>query len=107
MGMQMLDKNTGGDADAWDDGNDTDKLEKENLTLKEKLGATTRELDVVKAQAKGFEREHDRLLSQIQELEDRFDGNPVEQKKKSEQRGSRRVFFRKAATDGFWTEGFK
>lgn len=78
--MRMLD-DAGGNAGAGDGGGDANKLEKENETLHEKLGSATRELDCIRAQAKGFEREHDRLLSQIQELEERLDSNPVEGKK--------------------------
>ena len=58
-----------------------EKLRKENASLNEKLGSTTKELEVVKNQAKGFEREHDRLLSQIQKLENQLDKNPSEAKK--------------------------
>ena len=63
------------------DNSAVEKLRKENASLNEKLGSTTKELEVVKNQAKGFEREHDRLLSQIQKLENQLDKNPSEAKK--------------------------
>jgi len=77
--MKMID-DSAGNAGAREGGN-TEKLKKENIVLDEKLVSATKELDVVKAQAKGFEREHDRLLSQIQELEDQLNTSPVEAKK--------------------------
>jgi len=60
------------------------KLEKilmENVKLKEKATAAEKELQVVKDQAKAFNREHDRLLEQIHQLEKKAGGKGGEQKK--------------------------
>jgi len=82
--MKMLDDADPGQkystAGAGDEGN-VEQLKKENVTLTEKLGSATTELGAIRAQAKGFEREHDRLLSQIQELEDQLGKTPIEDKK--------------------------
>ena len=80
--MKMMDETTNDTTTTPGPSSDiVGKLKKENATLNEKLGSTAKELEVVKTQAKGFQREHDRLLSQIQELENQLDKNPTENKK--------------------------